>query len=82
MRHKDLMQEFRSATKEILKSVEVVVEKYNVHPEDCHQIRSKVKSKIFRLSNVMHIFFATIVDAKFHKKINKAGEIEETHLSG
>ena len=66
--------------KEILEVVEEVVKKYNIHPEDYHQIRSIIKSKIFRLSNVWHVFFATVVDAKFQKKVNEEGEKLETHL--
>jgi len=80
MRHKDVLVEFRAATKEILTVVETVVKKYDIHPEDYHQIRSIVKSKIFRLSNVVHVFFATVVDAKFFKKVNTEGEKMETHL--
>jgi hypothetical protein len=80
MRHKDLMQEQRSATKEILTVIEEVVKRYDIHPEDYHKMRSIVKSKIYRLSNVWHLFLATVVDAKFVKKINKDGEKKETHL--
>lgn len=80
MRHKDVMQEHRSATKEILIVIEKVVKKYNIHPEDYHLMRKIVKSKIFRLSNVWHVFFATVHDAKFFKKVNEEGEKPETHL--
>lgn len=80
MRHKDVLQEHRSATKDILTVVENVVKKYDIHPEDYHQIRAVVKSKIFRLSNVWHVFFATVHDAKFYKKVNEEGEKVETHL--
>lgn len=74
------MQEFRSATKEILMVVEEVVRQYDIHPTDYHKIRCIVKSKIYRLSNAMHNFFATVVDAKFAKKVNPEGEKMETHL--
>ena len=80
MRHKDVLAEHRSATKEILKVVEGVVKKYDIHPEDYHKIRSIIKSKIYRLSNVWHLFFATVADAKFAKKINEEGEKPETHF--
>jgi hypothetical protein len=80
MRHKDVMAEHRAATKNILEEIEEVARKYDIHPDDYNYLRSKVKSKIFRLSNVWHVFFATVVDAKFHKKVNEEGEKMETHL--
>jgi len=80
MRHKDVMAEHRAATKDILTVVEEVVRKYDIHPEDYHKIRAIVKSKIFRLSNVWHVFFAVVHDAKFQKKVNEEGEKLETHL--
>ena len=81
MRHKDVLAEHRAATKNILTVVEEVVLKYDIHPEDYHKIRSIVKSKIFRLANVWHVFFATVIDAKFFKKVNAEGEKMETHIS-
>ncbi len=80
MRHKEVLAEHRAATKNILIVVEEVVLKYDIHPEDYHKIRSIVKSKIFRLANVWHVFFATVIDAKFFKKVNAEGEKTETHL--
>lgn len=80
MRHKDILAEHRSATKDILTAIEGVVRKYDIHPEDYHKMRSVVKSKIFRLSNVWHLFLGAVVDAKFLKKINEEGEKPETHL--
>jgi hypothetical protein len=80
MRHKDILAEHRSATKEILTVIEEVVKRYDIIPEDYHQMRSIVKSKIFRLSNVWHLFFATVADAKYAKKVNEDGEKIETHL--
>jgi len=80
MRHKDVLAEHRAATKDILTLIEEVVRKYDIHPEDYHRMRSIVKSKIFRLSNVWHVFFATVHDAKFFKKVNEEGEKTETHL--
>ena len=87
MTHKQVLDEQRAATREILIQIEDVFKKYadmgyRIEPEDYHLIRAKVKSKIFRISNRWHEFFATVVDAKFRKKINEPGEIEETHLSG
>lgn len=80
MRHKDVMAEHRAATKEILTVIEEVVKKHDIHPEDYHKMRKIVKSKVYRLQNVWHMFFATVVDAKFTKKINEEGEKTETHL--
>lgn len=80
MRHRDVLAEHRAATKNILTVIEEVVKKYNIHPEDYHKMRSVVKSKIFRLLNVWHAFFTTVVDAKFQKQINTDGEKLETHL--
>ena len=74
------MAEHRAATKNILEEVERIAKKYNIHPDDYNHLRSKVKSKVFRLSNVWHVFFATVVDAKFQKKVNEEGEKMETHL--
>jgi hypothetical protein len=70
------MAEHRKAVKEIM----TVVEEVDMTPDEYHCIRSKVKAKIFRLMNVWLQFFATVVDAKFFKKINEDGEKEETHL--
>ncbi|MHA1952333.1 MAG: hypothetical protein ACW96U_00085 [Candidatus Heimdallarchaeaceae archaeon] len=80
MTHKEVLVEQRAATKDILVVIEGMVEKYDIVPEDYHIMRSKIKSKIFRLSNVWHMFFATVVDAKFLKRVNEDGEKEETHL--
>jgi hypothetical protein len=76
MRYKDVLSEQRKAIKEILTEIEII----DMNPEQYHVIRSKVKSKMFRVSNCWLQFLAAVVDAKFYKKVNEDGEKEETHL--
>ena len=78
-RYNDCVKAQNDAIREILITVEAVILKYNIHPDDYHKIRSKTKSKIIRLTNVWHKYFATVVDAKYIKKVNEMGELEETH---
>jgi len=79
MRYRDLMGEQRDATKQILLSFEELVIKYKISMDDYNNLRAVIKSKSFRISNVWHRFFATVVDAKFERKINENGEKIETH---
>jgi len=80
MRHKDCLNEQRAATRELLTLFEDVCKRYNINPKDYNRFRAVLKSRMFRIANIWHLFFATVVDAKFHKKVNEEGEKEETHL--
>ncbi len=80
MRHKDCLNEQRAATRELLTVFEDICKRYNVHPKDYNNFRAMLKSKMFRIMNIWHLFFATVVDAKFHKKVNEDGEDPKTHL--
>jgi len=80
MRYKDCMDEQRLAIKEVLTRLEEVWIKYNVAPADYNPLRALVKAKIYRISNVWHMFLASVVDAKFAKKANEEGGKVETHL--
>jgi len=80
MRHKDCLNEQRTATRELLTVFEDICKRYNINPRDYNNFRALLKSKMFRIANTWHLFFATVVDAKFHKKVNESGGLLETHI--
>ena len=80
MRYKDVLSKQRKVIREILTGIEDLVKKYDITPEEYHRIRMIVKTRVIGINNIWHYFFATVVDAKFEKKVNEDGELPETHL--
>lgn len=74
IRYKDCINGRIKLVKDILEYVEELVKKYNIHPEEYHQLRGIVRSRSFMLVNLWHRFLGYTVDAKFFKKVNPRGE--------
>lgn len=69
-RHRDCIDAHNQMVREVMGAVDAAAKKYDMHPEDYNDIRIKVRYWSHRIKNYWHEFFASVVDAKFYKKIN------------
>jgi hypothetical protein len=71
-----------SIVKDVLDQFEVLMKKYKISLEDYHIFRAILKSRVNRFDNSWkELFMIEFSREKWEKRINKAGEKEETYGS-
>lgn len=74
VRYKDCISGRMKLVRDVLESIEELVLKYKIEPEDYHLVRSMVRKRSFYLENLWLNFLARTVDERYGKKVNTEGE--------